>query len=921
MTLLEREVSNYMVATGDQSPEAIEAAEKVVEFCLFFLGIGTDPGRDLAVNNDAVQENLLRLIQSMGEYLTSEDDFIRAKGLYKKRSAGLTRTALVSVLVDFYCERLTEKTSVPNLLNGLIALAEFENFNGRNAVTVAKRIFERIEVQRYPQLTRNVAYQLFEVLLARHAAVLRTINNEFVYGFIQVMDGEKDPRCLMAAFKLVKMIVDEFDISTYVEDLFEVTFCYFPITFKPPPDDPYGITADDLKLSLRQCLSATALFAKFAVPLILEKLSSTSGSAKKDSMETLAACAPVFGAEALLPNIEEIFDGLKVEVLHATDQPLEDAALLAITSVVAALGAGVSGSTADPTEKALKPLIGECVASLKDTEPKNVKPNSRILHAAASASDPACHYIVDSVVPLLLHYYRETEVAIRRKAILDVILEILEASRTLYGSVNEDLDMDQDHTTPLLTYKDRLFAIFEVALMASNEYNETFLHPTRQTGIAIQSFNKMLLDESDDELRVAALESLCVVAGFNSEYLVEQTVPALIGRLPESSTEVRPIGYMQILRALKTLCPIPALFKTVIPMLLQRFDSALVPFLENDEAYPRAMITTLLEILRTKSSQNHSDIAQCTDSIVPHLLSNVVKSSLADANRIILSESILEPIALIISTIFQKLNSAEQKQFVDRIFALYHDGDLSAFKVSSPTTFNPLKTTAPEAQKETVLLFAAILSSCRKDVTFPIASTEAFLDELTELAIETTNRNHAVSLVRTIGSVINKWTDKAAVSAYVERVSKKLETIVEQRESKGKNALLVYLWVAKALIMRAHAAGYELTDKVIQWCSDSDYSEQAPQGFEILVGDDSLALNKAAFATMTILYKQRFFSHCLPRLVNGFRTTNEDVKHNYLIALSYLLKNVPKQILLDELPPVRPIYKENKKLDFKYHPT
>lgn len=29
-----------------------------------------------------------------------------------------------------------------------------------------------------------------------------------------------------------------------------------------------------------------------------------------------------------------------------------------------------------------------------------------------------------------------------------------------------------------------------------------------------------------------------------------------------------------------------------------------------------------------------------------------------------------------------------------------------------------------------------------------------------------------------------------------------------------------------------------------------------------------------------------------------------DVKHNYLIALSYLLKNVPKQILLSELPPV-----------------
>jgi len=59
-----------------------------------------------------------------------------------------------------------------------------------------------------------------------------------------------------------------------------VTFCYFPITFRPPPDDPYGITSEHLKIGLRDCLSATPYFAKFALPLLLEKLSSSSGSAK-----------------------------------------------------------------------------------------------------------------------------------------------------------------------------------------------------------------------------------------------------------------------------------------------------------------------------------------------------------------------------------------------------------------------------------------------------------------------------------------------------------------------------------------------------------------------------------------------------------------------------------------------------------------
>lgn len=65
------------------------------------------------------------------------------------------------------------------------------------------------------------------------------------------MDGEKDPRNLMSAFKITRSIIDQFDITAHVEDLFEITFCYFPITFKPPPDDPYGITAEDLKISLR----------------------------------------------------------------------------------------------------------------------------------------------------------------------------------------------------------------------------------------------------------------------------------------------------------------------------------------------------------------------------------------------------------------------------------------------------------------------------------------------------------------------------------------------------------------------------------------------------------------------------------------------------------------------------------------------
>lgn len=109
-------------------------------------------------------------------------------------------------------------------------------------------------------------------------------------------------------------------------------------------------------------------------------------------METIAECAPVYGASALLPDINELFDALKVEVFHATDPALEETALDAIHKVVASLSATVSSDKAtDPVENALKPLVVECMVNLKDPELKNAKPAGRILRAAASASGKASH--------------------------------------------------------------------------------------------------------------------------------------------------------------------------------------------------------------------------------------------------------------------------------------------------------------------------------------------------------------------------------------------------------------------------------------------------------------------------------------------------------------------------------------------------
>ena len=99
-----------------------------------------------------------------------------------------------------------------------------------------------------------------------------------------------------------------------------MTFCYFPISFRPPPNDPYGITADDLKLALRKCMASSPHFAKMAIPLFLEKFPTSAGPAMKDLMLTIGECLPVYGAVAVDERGKEVWECVKTEASACSRQ-------------------------------------------------------------------------------------------------------------------------------------------------------------------------------------------------------------------------------------------------------------------------------------------------------------------------------------------------------------------------------------------------------------------------------------------------------------------------------------------------------------------------------------------------------------------------------------------------------------------------
>ena len=236
---------------------------------------------------------LIDLITSLEEYINNKDD-----GAQRAKSVAYLADVLESVppkvlsgqerrlLCDFVLGRIEgDKEGIGASARILIALED----RGRWDPATAQKVTEMFLDHATPlkdfklQTDRFQVIQLFDRLLSKYRSPLKDLHDagpEFMSKFVFFFDGEKDPRNLMIVFSVLHVPMTEWDISASAQELFDAVFNYFPITFKPPPDDPYGITAQDLKDRLRDCIAANSEFAPYAFPALLDKLDSTSMNTK-----------------------------------------------------------------------------------------------------------------------------------------------------------------------------------------------------------------------------------------------------------------------------------------------------------------------------------------------------------------------------------------------------------------------------------------------------------------------------------------------------------------------------------------------------------------------------------------------------------------------------------------------------------------
>lgn len=350
-----------------------------------------------------------------------------------------------------------------------------KGFGQEQAHTVADALFSHVIASNHPQCLRFIIYRLLDSLVAHHRDALKAYRSsapaseepaaaptpaaptpmdvddsadqsatapsgsnvaksetcegkDFLQGYVKMVQGEKDPRNLMVLFGVDKVLLTEWEMDREMtEKFFDITFCYFPITFRPPPDDPYGITSDDLKVALRAAICASPAMAPLGYPLLLEKLSAAGGPAKLDTLRTLIAAMPVYGRAAALANAKKLWEGLKIEIFHVTDDETGDLAVDTLTTLLHVLYHGV-----DPPEGIAPKMVHDCLVELEEPGKSLAKAAIRVLSSLVRASASTAYLAVYGFMDQMIKMFADPEDLAQRTPILAGIGELLDALAKVY---------------------------------------------------------------------------------------------------------------------------------------------------------------------------------------------------------------------------------------------------------------------------------------------------------------------------------------------------------------------------------------------------------------------------------------------------------------------------------------------------------
>lgn len=831
------------------------------------------------------QARLVELVEKLGESLTKDDPKTRsaATGLLANVLIKLSKSRLqkqqVQVVTGFLCDRLDDQSSLKQVCDGIYAVIDMEQFSVTNVEIVLDSLKE-VEMRRFSQNIRHSVYKVFELLINKFTEKCIKMRQKVIELYIQLTRNEKDPRNLLTSFGINYVILSQFDIKEYVDQLFDVTFCYFPITFEPPKDDPYGITAQDLKQALRKCISANGLFAKDSFEGLVEKLNSSVESVKKDTLETILACIENYDEEYVKEEWQEIWDGVKYEILHGSDDSNSDDIRLSIM-IIKELGS--ISNLIDPVKK-------ETEEKIDDPSGKMCLPAAKLITAVAQSSSNSFNELVEFSIPGLLIKFEDSPTIATQRTILEVFI--------LFLSASENFDFTK--------YKDQIIASLAKALMGSSK-NEVSLRKigirgfemicelsnfasNEEIGMIVQNLNDTVLQDDNDELCNTSLVALGKIAEKYPNIIINISIPAFLNELPDDSskaekavTDKQSKSKDYILSALATFSITEPVFNSLQVELLNRLESS-----SGSGDFALAIVSTLLAIIQKLSAGDSVVIKQYINTIVVPLMNIIIRAAKGNKSAALQHGAVVDAAGSVIELVVRALGDDEQGVWATKVTDALVECNNSDSGIIEYNVFEKNNGGSNVAQ----LLTSALAPLSTK---VPVSGDR---------------------LVKNATNVLNDCTDVFTRGAYLRLIAVcankkwvssdfKLDVEVANDESCGANELEIAAYYAKGLILRNETEGFNISASILSLLNTPKGS-MAAKVFGVLVVDDPL-LSKNNRAVIRLLSKQRLFASSLPILV---QKSDINQQQNNLTALASLLRYTPSRIIIPELETFLPLLLE-----------
>jgi DNA repair/transcription protein MET18/MMS19 len=125
---------------------------------------------------------------------------------------------------------------IPDIILGVEAVSSMSNLMPEDLRSLFRAFFVAIHTQSQVVHERRIIFNLIAILLTDETKLkqLKPLGSEVVLAFIQAVDAEKDPVNMRLIFSLWPIVIENFTLEPFEEDIFEAMSCYFPIDFSPP---------------------------------------------------------------------------------------------------------------------------------------------------------------------------------------------------------------------------------------------------------------------------------------------------------------------------------------------------------------------------------------------------------------------------------------------------------------------------------------------------------------------------------------------------------------------------------------------------------------------------------------------------------------------------------------------------------------